>query len=154
LQWRESEGARLDRPVYKVLGNKVLLELARGMPEEKKDLLGIEGLPPRLIERFGKALLAAVARGKDLPEGDLPLFPRQPRKQKDPAREDRFRLLKKWREQEALKYALDPGVLINNYALEALALANPQSRAELDKVAGLKRWQKAELGAGLLGALA
>ena len=44
--------------------------------------------------------------------------------------------------------------LINNFALDALALANPQSRVELDKVAGLKRWQKAELGAGLLGALA
>jgi ribonuclease D len=154
LQWREGEGARLDRPVYKILGNKVLLELARRMPQEKNDLIGIEGLPPRLIERFGRALLAAVARGRDLPEGELPLFPRLPRKERDPAREDRFKLLKKWRAQEALKYALDPGVLINNFALDALALANPQSRTELDKVSGLKKWQKAELGAGLLGALA
>ena len=154
LQWREGEGARLDRPVYKVLGNKVLLELVRRMPQETNDLVGIEGLPPRLIERFGKALLIAVARGRSLSEGELPLFPRLPRKERDPAREDRFKLLKKWREQEALTYALDPGVLINNFALDALALANPQSRAELDKVSGLKRWQKAELGAGLLGALA
>ena len=154
LQWREGEGARLDRPVYKILGNKVLLELARRMPQEKNDLIGIEGLPPRLIERFGRALLAAVARGRDLPEGELPLFPRLPRKERDQAREDRFKLLKKWRAQEALKYALDPGVLINNFALDALALENPQSRTELDKVSGLKKWQKAELGAGLLGVLA
>ena len=68
--------------------------------------------------------------------------------------QDRFKLLKKWRAQEALKYALDPGVLINNFALDALALENPQSRTELDKVSGLKKWQKAELGAGLLGVLA
>jgi len=154
LQWREGEGARLDRPVYKILGNKVLLELARRMPQEKKDLHNIEGLPPRLIERFGRVLLAAVAKGRNIPGEELPLFPRLPRKERDPAREDRFKLLKKWREQEARKYALDPGVLINNFALDALALANPQSRAELDKVAGLKRWQQAELGAGLLGALA
>jgi len=154
LQWREGEGARRDRPVYKILGNKVLLELAQRMPQEKNDLLGIEGLPSRLIERFGKSLLAAVARGRNIPEGELPLYPRLPRKERDPAREDRFKLLKKWRAQEAFKYALDPGVLINNFALDALALANPQSMAELDKVSGLKQWQKAELGAGLLGALA
>ena len=153
LQWREGEGARLDRPVYKILGNKVLLELARRMPQDKNDLPGIEGFPPRLVERFGKVLLAAVARGRKIPEEELPLYPRLPRKERDPARED-FKLLKKWREKQALKYALDPGVLINNFALDALALANPQSSAELDKVSGLKQWQKAELGAGLLGALA
>jgi len=154
LQWREGEGARLDRPVYKILGNKTLLELAQRMPQEKNGLRGIEGLPPRLVERFGKSLLAAVVRGRAIPEEELPLFPRQSRKLRDPAREDRFKLLKKWREKEAAKYALDPGVLINNFALDALALANPQSATELDRFAGLKAWQKAELGDGLLGALA
>lgn len=154
LQWREGEGARRDRPVYKVLGNKALLELARRMPQDMHGLRGIEGLPPQLVDRFGKALLAAVARGRKIPEGELPIYPRQPRKERDPAREDRFKLLKKWREKAAVRYALDPGVLINNYALDALALANPRSVSELNKVAGLKGWQKTELGAGLLGALA
>ena len=153
LQWREGEGARLDRPVYKILGNKTLFELAQRMPQEKNGLRGIEGLPPRLVERFAGPLLAAVARGKKIPEEELPIFPRQPRKLRDPAREDRFKVLKKWREKEAARYALDPGVLINNFALDALAQANPQSAAELDRFSGLKTWQKAELGEGLLGAL-
>jgi len=153
LQWREVEGARLDRPVYKILGNKSMLDLAQRMPQEKNALRGIDGLPPRLVDRFGNALLAAVAKGRKIPEEELPIFPRQPRKLRDPAREDRFKALKKWREKEAVKYALDPGVLINNVALDALALANPQTAAELDKIVGLKKWQKAELGDGLLGAL-
>ncbi len=153
LQWREGEGARLDRPVFKILGNKSLLELAQRMPQEKSALRGIEGLPPRLVDRFGNALLAAVAKGRKIPEEELPVFPRQARKLRDPAREDRFKVLKKWREKEAVKYALDPGVLINNFALDALAQANPQSAVELDKIAGLKKWQKAELVDGLLGAL-
>ena len=153
LQWREGEGARLDRPVYKILGNKSLLELAQRMPQEKSGLRGIEGLPPRLIERLGSALLAAVAKGRNIPEEQLPNFPRLPRKPRDPAREDRFKVLRKWREKEAVKYALDPGVLINNFALDALAQANPQSAAELDKIVGLKQWQKAALGDGLLGVL-
>ena len=62
--------------------------------------------------------------------------------------------LKQWRQQQAAKYALDPGVLINNAGLEALAELNPGSEVALDDVAGLKNWQKRELGEGLLGVLA
>jgi ribonuclease D len=153
LQWREEQGARLDRPVYKILGNKVLLELARRMPQAQDGLKGIEGLPPRLVERHGRALLAAVARGLALPEAELPHYPRTPRKERDPAREERFKLLRKWRELAAVEYALDPGVLINNAALDALAQAQPRSQKQLERVAALKEWQKTELGTGLLGAL-
>lgn len=154
LRWREEEGARLNRPVYKILGNQPLLELARRMPQEKAALAGIEGLPPRLVEKFGTPLLAAIARGRQLPETALPLLPRQSRKPRDPAREDRFKALKTWREEIAAAYALAPGVLINNFTLEAVALANPQSIADLDHIDGLKKWQKSELGSGLVGALA
>lgn len=153
LQWREGEGERLNRPVYKVVGNKSLLELAKRMPREEQGMQGIEGLSPRLIDRYGSALLTAVAKGRKIPEELLPLFPRLPRKPKDPGREDRIRVLKKWREQEAAEYALDPGVLINNAILEAVVMVKPSKPAELDKVSGLKNWQKEELGEGLLKAL-
>jgi ribonuclease D len=153
LQWREGEGLRLNRPVYKVLGNKPLMELARRMPQAQAGMRGIEGLSPRLIERYGKAVLAAIAKGKKIPEDELPLYPRLPRKQKDPASEDRLKVLKKWREKVAKQYVLDPGVLINNAALESVAQAKPTSFAELENVSGLKNWQKEELGEGLLRAL-
>ncbi len=57
-------------------------------------------------------------------------------------------------QQAAAEYALEPGVLINNAALEALASAKPQSATDLSEVAGLKNWQKEVLGEGLLGVLA
>jgi len=154
LQWREEEGERLNRPVYKVIGNSPLLELAQRKSQDKEALLGIEGLPPRLTERYGSALLTAVGEGLALPEEELPQFPRSPRKVKDPGLDERIKRLKQWRQQAASDYALDPGVLINNTALEAMAQVNPRSWAELERVAGLKSWQKEELGAGLLGALA
>ena len=88
-----------------------------------------------------------------IPEKELPNFPRQPRRAKDPGLEDRVKLLKKWRQKESARYALEPGVLINNAALEALALAKPQSTVELGEVVGLKNWQKKELGEGLLEVL-
>lgn len=153
LVWREGEGARLNRPVYKVLGNPPLLELARRQPRETVELAGIEGLTPRLVDRYGKALLAAVSAGLAVPEQELPLFPRLPRRAKDPGLEDRLKLLKQWRQQRAAVYAIEPGVLINNAALEALAECRPRCAADLDAVAGLKNWQKQELGAGLLAVL-
>lgn len=153
LQWREAEGARRNRPVYKIIGNKPLLELARRLPRNQEALKGIEGLPPRLVDRYGRALLTAVDRGRELAEDALPHYPRQPRRPKDPAREKRFQALRQWREQQAAAYALDPGVLINNTALDALAEARPQTRADLDRVAALKEWQKTELGEGILNVL-
>jgi len=153
LQWREQEGARLNRPVYKILGNKQLQELAQRKPQDKNGLHGIEGLPPRLVDRYGSVLLTAVGDGLEIPDAELPKFPRQLRRAKDPECEDRLKALKQWRQEAAAVYALEPGVLINNVALEALAQVNPRTTADLDKVPGLKNWQKRELGSALLATL-
>jgi ribonuclease D len=91
----------------------------------------------------------------EMPEAELPKFPRLPRRgAKDPSIEERVKTLKKWRQEQAARLALDPGVLINNASLEALAAANPQSAQALDEVVGLKNWQKKELGESLLATLA
>ena len=153
LQWRESEGERHNRPVYKVLGNKPLLEIAKRMPAERNQMRGIEGLPPRLLDRYAKPLLKSIAAAKKLPEDSLPFYPRQPRKPKDPRKEERLKLLKQWREKEASEYALDPGVLINNAALDVIAQARPGTMVELNQIEGVKNWQKEELGESLLAAL-
>jgi ribonuclease D len=154
LQWREQEGARLNRPVYKVIGNGPVMEIAQRMPKFAGDLRGVHGLTPRLTDRYGRALLSAVREGLEIPEAELPQFPRQPRRAKDPGLEGKVKALKQWRQQAAAEYALEPGVLINNATLETLALAKPQSVADLNEVVGLKNWQKEVLGEGLLSALA
>lgn len=153
LQWREQEGARLNRPVYKILGNQPLQELARRKPQDKNELSDIEGLPPRLVDRYGRALLGAVRTGLAIPDTELPQFPRQQRRTKDPDAEERLKALKRWRQESAKGYEIEPGVLINNATLEALAQLNPQTAAALDSVPGLKNWQKRELGTALLGVL-
>jgi ribonuclease D len=153
LQWREREGARLNRPVYKILGNQQLQELARRKPQDKNSLGEVEGLSARLAERYGKALLAAVSAGMEIPEVELPVFPRPQRRAKDPDSEERVKVLKRWRQESAAAYGIEPGVLINNTLLEALARINPRTKADLDTVVGLKNWQKKELGDELLGVL-
>lgn len=150
LQWREKEAERRDRPPFKVLGNKSLLAMAQQAPATTQGLVALEGVSPRLVERYGKPLLKAIARGLALPEQELPRFPRGERRRRDPQVEVCLKRLKAWRSEISTELALEPGVLINNAQLESLANAPAGS---VDVLPGLKRWQRREFGQALLGVL-
>ncbi len=153
LQWREIEAQRRDCPLYKVLGNKSLLALARLKPQGRKDLEQVEGLSPRLLERYGGKLLHQVSLALDLPETALPAYPRGERRKKDPEAEKRLNRLKDWRKKVAAQLELDPGVLINNALLEELARKQPRAEQDLAGIELLKNWQRQVLGEGILRTL-
>jgi len=153
LVWRDDEARRRNTPHYKVLGNKPLLELARLLPKERNQLEGIDGLPPRLVGRYGGALLQQIVQAHELAEEQLPTYPRSVRKEVDPAVEGRFTALKKWRTKMAEKLQLDPGVLINNALLEELATRNPRSIDDPAIAELLKRWQLQVLAPGIITTL-
>ena len=153
LQWREAEAKRRDRPPFKVLGGAQLLEVARKAPKTLEELAAVEGLFAKLVERFGKKLLAAVTAGLAVPAERLPVYPRTPRQEKDPAVDKRMTTLKAWRKQRAEALEIDPGVLINNGLLESLARQVPQTPTQLEQVAGLKNWQRQVLGEEILNVL-
>ena len=153
LQWRDGEAQRRDCPLYKVLGNKQVLELARAMPQGRKEMSAVPDLAPRLVERYGGKLLFAVAQGLEVPGNELPHYPRMQRREKDPQAEQRFNRLKDWRKKKAEALELDPGVLINNASLEELAKRWPKQIAELEDIPLMKRWQVRELGVDILKVL-
>lgn len=153
LHWRDSEARRRDRPLYKVMGNKPLLALAVTQPTGKQGLLGIEGISPRLVDRFGSALLKAIRSGQKWPDEKLPVFPRGERRVKDPQAEKRLIKLKEWRKGAAADLAIDPGVLINNASLEELSRQQPQSTPQLAESGILKNWQCQVLGSGIIDVL-
>ena len=153
LQWRDAEAQRRDCPLFRVLANQPILELARLMPRERQQLQEIAGLPPRLVDRYGGKLLDAIGRGLDLPAEDLPVYPRGERRERDPQVERRFNRLKDWRKKAAADLELDPGVLINNGVLDELARRNPASEQDLEQMSLLKNWQRRELGEAILRVL-
>lgn len=153
LQWRDSEAHRRDCPLYKVIGNKPLLALSTTQPRGRQGLLGIEGMSPRLVERYSGALLKAITRGLKLPEEELPVFPRGERRVKDPSADKRMLQLKEWRKGIATELSIDPGVLINNAALEELSRRWPKSPEELAEMNILKNWQGKVLGEGIVAAI-
>ena len=53
-------------PVYFILSNDTLAELARRRPVTRQQLLEIKGIGPAKAERYGTTLLEIVAEGKGM----------------------------------------------------------------------------------------
>ncbi len=154
FHWREEHAARVDRAPFRILNNEPMLEIARSQPRDVPALRAIRGVGADLAERRGRDLLAAVQRGLELPEAELPRVARGSRRAPDPAYEARLERLKSRRNELAAAYALAPGVLCPNGTLEAIARAEPRNLEELREVQEIRRWQANEIGPALLEAVA
>jgi ribonuclease D len=152
--WRDEQAKRLDRAAFRVLNNEPMLAMARAMPADLEALKGIPGIGSETISRRGPQLLAAIERGRAIPDSRLPRLERPPRRAPDPILEARVERLKALRNRLAPKLGLQPGVLCPNGTLEAIARANPQTPEELAAVPELRHWQRREIGRELLAAVA
>ncbi len=65
--WRDTVAAALDRATFRVMGNEVLLDLARRTPRSISELSAIKGMPKGMIERAGGDITAAIRRGMEAP---------------------------------------------------------------------------------------
>jgi ribonuclease D len=151
--WRDTVAAQLDRATFRVMGNEVLFELARRAPKSVSELSAIKGMPKGMIERGGADIVAAVRRGTEVPEAELPKFPRGQRWNKDRDFDERVARLKAVRDSAATRLDLDPGVLCSRERLENIARSGAKSVEELAAVPDLRRWQIEEMGAGFIAAL-
>jgi len=68
------------------------------------------------------------------------------------ARAQRVNALKGWRDERAENLGMEPGILINNTLINALALKNPRSLKEMEEIPGLKSWLKDQFGQEIMGA--
>ncbi|HVX87619.1 MAG TPA: HRDC domain-containing protein [Gemmatimonadales bacterium] len=151
--WRDATAKRMDRATFRVMNPDVLLALAELQPREVATLKGIRGISPDQVERRGRELVEAVARGLAVPESELPRFERTRRPPPDPAFDARLERLKQARNAAAERLDLQPGVLCPNGILEGIARVEPRSVDEMTKVEEMRRWQREVLGAELLAAL-
>ena len=148
LYWVRDKRARdLDRPPFKVLGNRTLLELAAAKPDRPETLSEIKGITDLIVRRFGRDILAAVKRGTKKAHGPIPkATSATPRRRMDRRAERRVATLKRWRTDRSKELGLDPGVLCPNSSLEAIAIAHPKAVDRLDDIPELKHWFRANFG--------
>jgi ribonuclease D len=150
--WRDTVAAKLDRATFRVMGNEVLFELARRAPRNVTELGTIKGMPKGMLERAGADIIAAILRGMEAPEAELPKFPRGQRWSKDRDFDERVARLKSVRDAAATRLELDPGVLCSRERLETVARSEAHTVQDLAAVPDLRRWQIEVMGEELIAA--
>jgi ribonuclease D len=153
FQWREETARGRDQATFRVLGNQALLEMSARPPRNLPALISISGVGEGVARRYGTDLLAAVRRGLEVPESDLPRFPPARRWERDPHLEARTEQLKEARTRSAAALDLDPGFLMSRAVLEEIARREPHSVEEMLELPEVRRWQVEALGDSLLRAL-
>jgi ribonuclease D len=76
-RWRDRQAQALNTPVGRILGDPMLIEIARRSPATVEDLFSIRGLDSRGLRKNEHGVLAAVAAGRSLPESELPVNERR-----------------------------------------------------------------------------
>jgi ribonuclease D len=152
--WRERIAMRRDVAPFRVAGNDVLVAVARSLPRTQQELVGTQGVPNSIAERYGRDLLQAVERANALDEADLPRRKRGgPRPPVDPEFERLVESLKSARDAAADELSLDRGFLMPRLQLEDVARSGARTLEDLARVPDMRRWQVAAMGEKLLAVL-
>ncbi len=151
--WRDGVAKGLDRSTFRVVTNEVLQDLARKSPATMDELRAIKGIGRSILEHQGGEMLDAVARGRAVPENDLPRFPKSPRWDRDPNFDERVSRLKRVRDTVAAHLDLDPGVLCARDRMEAVARRKPTHVSQMQEIPEMRGWQSEVLGAEFVKAL-
>lgn len=152
-EWREGVARELDRATFRVMGNTSLIDMSVSPPASAGALKNVSGVSQGLVERRGREIMAAITRALEVPEADLPRWPRSPRFERDMELEARVESLKDARNRRADQLNLDPGFVMSRAQLEEVAKARPKTLDALAAVQGVRKWQVEAAGEALLGAL-
>jgi ribonuclease D len=151
---RDHYARALDLPPFKVLGNSVLIDLARNPPLRADQLSRRPGISARVATRFSGEILRAIRKAKV--EDTLGLQPQgtpvwRPHSQDAQSRLER---LKAWRESKAKELKLHVGVVFPGSILEALAASPPPDADSLVRMDGMRAWRVREFGSEIMRVLA
>jgi ribonuclease D len=124
---RDGIAERLDRPVFKVIADDMLIEIAKKLPEKDVDLAGI-GLSVKQINLWGDDLLSAMRRGVE-----NPLVKREQAKRPSDAMLKRLEKLKTWRKNQAKEMSVESDIILPKIYLSMFAEHPPRSLHEMEK---------------------
>lgn len=141
---REAEARRRDRPPFKVLSHAAMIHLAA---DPQCDLAKVPGLGRWISGTARRRLTDALRRG--VASEPIPWPRRGGQNPWSSDSRDRLSGLKRWRQGEAERLGLEPGILWPMAHLEAMALSPDTEPRALDVDGAVRAWQWRELGPGL-----
>jgi ribonuclease D len=154
--YRDQHARSENRPPFKVISNKALIGLAELRPQSSANLHLVKGISHRMVNRYGRGLLATIQRGLEHPLS----WNERPRHtnstgpaangRPSAATQARFEALRAWRNATAEARGVEPDIVLNNQTLWAIAHRNPKNHADLTRDDLLAHWQAEEFGLDLL----
>ncbi|MBC8496477.1 MAG: HRDC domain-containing protein [Chloroflexi bacterium] len=148
-KFRDRKARSLDRPLFKVVNDKALLQIAEFAPETLQELGQVNGISKRQANWLGEGMLASVRRG-------LVAKPVAPVRKPRPSNQylDRVELLRNWRIRKARGLGVQSDVVLPKDLLYALAEQNPETKADLAPIMESVPWRLGEFGDEILYLLA
>ncbi|MCA1794629.1 MAG: HRDC domain-containing protein [Desulfobacteraceae bacterium] len=153
LAVRMAMAEKKDVPLFKIMSNQSLLAMATGRPKSVQEMVVQKMLSKRQAQMYGMMCKEAIDKAMALPHRDLPSYPKTIMPRKTPAVMDRITALKKMREKKSISLGMEPGFLVNNNTITALAQEKPDSREALDAMNVMRNWQKDALGDDIIETL-
>lgn len=151
--WREKVAEQRDVPLFRVLANQGMIDIAKLAPGSIKELAEIKGMGWKQAKRYGEDILNALgeAKGKRI-EIAVPKVSPEERRRRRVQRENMDEM-RNWRKAMARELDLPSERLMHRRHLEAICRARPQSSAELNAVVQLNDWQRENFESSLLAKL-
>ena len=146
LEVRISQAEKKDLPPFKIMSNQSIMTMVQHRPGRVEAILKYRALSPKQVGMYGPLCVKAIETALALPHRELPSYPktRMPRKSSQVL--GRIDALKKMREAASLSLAMEPGFLINNNMIAAVAASKPSSLDDLLQISGMRNWQVEALG--------
>jgi ribonuclease D len=144
LEWRQYQAERMNRPVFKVISDKLLIAIAEEKPNRLEDLQSV-GLTVRQAYLFGNDLLAALRRGlKATP------INRFATSRPDQAYMNRLEILRSWRKKTAELLGVESDIILPRAFMQAIAENNPKNIQSLAEFMPQSPWRLEQYGPDIL----
>ena len=156
--WREARAKEVDRPVFKVLSDTIMIGLASARPSSTEELHGVIRRGSVLAKKHGDDLLKCVVEGladeTPLPARRKSKEPTHSSPRSGPGMEQLLGPLKQWRNDLVNARRLSPVVVANNQLLKEIARSAPATLEALSEVPGIRSWQVKDYGEEILKVIA
>lgn len=142
-----------DRPLFKVLGNEMLLALARSRPKSTAKLHKSRAISAKLADRYGEEIIQTIIAA--IEQGPLPGPPPPERCNEDELTSDQRSLydsLRRWRKDTATRRKTDASLILSKSSMLQLSKmrALPRSLGQLSSSGQLETWRIACYGMEVL----
>lgn len=135
---RDQHARRMDRPVFKVVGNDAILRIAQQCPQDTDALRSVRGISNYVLGRMAREIFSAVEAGRSV--GSPPPRPRpplDPERRMDMNAQRRLGSVKDWRSAASQALGRTTMAILPNYAMFEVARLRPRSVDELAAIPGV-----------------